>query len=198
MSSDGNLVAFHGDGAVRNMTTGEIVVTSDQINFFDGFVAPIGHVSGDGRNLFFNAQSDLFSGHLDSWVFDLATGAIDELSTDAAGASGNSDSNFLDASANGRFVALLSRASNFVAGDDDGSFDLFVKDLLTGQIERVAEDALTGTISADGSAVAYVAAGGNGENQVFWAPTGLAGGALGVQSAGAALDQLVVAAPELV
>ena len=202
MSSDGNLVAFSGEGAVRNVATGEVVVSSDQINFFEGFVAPVGHLSGDGRNLFFNSASDLFSGHVDLWALDIASGAIEEVSTTAAGVSGDADSSFLGASANGRFVAMLSRAGNLVAGNDDGGLDLLVKDLLTGEIVRVAEDVLAGTISADGAAVAYLAQGENGQNQVVWAPTGLAGGTLGGQAAGSnlsgpALDQLLVAPAEV-
>ncbi len=43
-------------------------------------------------------------------------------------------------SADGRYVAFASRASNLVAGDNNNAYDIFVKDVKTGEIERVSVD----------------------------------------------------------
>ena len=43
-------------------------------------------------------------------------------------------------SADGRYVAFYSDASNLVAGDTNGTYDVFVKDLQTGAITRVSAD----------------------------------------------------------
>jgi Tol biopolymer transport system component len=168
---------------------------------------PNGFLSGDGESLFFDSAVDLDAGHRDVWVLDIADGTTLEVSTSAAGESGNAHSNFVGASANGRFVAIRSGASNLVDGDDEGSFDLFVKDRLTGEIVLVAEggpvgNLQVGSISADGSAVAYAARGDNGEYQIFWAPTGFEGGDVGVEGAGfdalgLGLDQLLIDQPDV-
>lgn len=50
----------------------------------------------------------------------------------------NNDSVRSAVSANGRFVAFDSSASNLVPGDTNGYRDVFVKDLATGSIERVS------------------------------------------------------------
>jgi uncharacterized repeat protein (TIGR01451 family) len=67
-------------------------------------------------------------------------------------------------SADGRYVAFDSQASNLVKGDTNGAIDVFVHDRLTGTTERVsvASSATQGngdsthpSISADGSRVAF-------------------------------------------
>lgn len=47
-------------------------------------------------------------------------------------------------SANGRYVAFLSDAANLVPGDTNGRTDIFVKDMLTGDITRASTDAAGG------------------------------------------------------
>ena len=67
-------------------------------------------------------------------------------------------------SAEGRFVAFTSRASNLVAGDDNGAADIFVYDRQTGTTERVSvgleeenanDRSYTPALSADGRYVAF-------------------------------------------
>ena len=43
-------------------------------------------------------------------------------------------------SADGRYVAFVSAATNLVPGDANGSWDVFVHDHQTGQTERVSVD----------------------------------------------------------
>src|SRR5438477_435698 len=79
-------------------------------------------------------------------------------------AEGNSDSGNASISADGRFVAFMSSASNLVAGDTNGSDDIFVRDRQSGTTERmsVATGGAQGnnssylpSISADGRFVAF-------------------------------------------
>ncbi|MDZ4761724.1 MAG: Ig-like domain-containing protein [Alphaproteobacteria bacterium] len=66
--------------------------------------------------------------------------SIQRISTDAAGAQGNSSSEQPAISADGRYVTFLSYASNLVAGDTNNTGDIFRKDLQTGAITRVSTD----------------------------------------------------------
>jgi hypothetical protein len=90
--------------------------------------------------------------------------AVTRESVTNGGVQGNGDSAFPDISADGRFVAFESAASNFVAGDTNGNFDIFVKDRQTGAISRVStspsggqanSNSFTPSISADGRFVAF-------------------------------------------
>jgi Tol biopolymer transport system component len=60
------------------------------------------------------------------FVRDLQTGAITRVSTDANGNQGNSDSLSPSISADGRYVAFWSGASNLVLGDTNNTPDVFV------------------------------------------------------------------------
>lgn len=91
--------------------------------------------------------------------------SVERVSVDSQGNEGNGGSSgLLSISADGRFVAFTSRASNLVAGDNNGVGDVFVHDRQTGQTTRVSisfngeegngESGLS-SISADGSFVAF-------------------------------------------
>jgi Tol biopolymer transport system component len=80
------------------------------------------------------------------------------------GTQGNGDSTFPVVSADGRFIAFESAAGNFVAGDTNGNFDIFVKDRQTGAITRVSTspteaqangNSFTPSISGDGRFIAF-------------------------------------------
>ena len=84
------------------------------------------------------------------------------------GSRGTATPTFPSISADGRFVAFASYASNLVAGDTNGTDDVFVRDRKQGTTELVSvssagEQANAGTyrapdpsISADGRFVAFV------------------------------------------
>jgi hypothetical protein len=89
------------------------------------------------------------------------------VSTDAANAQVAGASRHPRASADGRFVAFSSTATTLVAGDTNGSADVFVKDRQTGAVTRVSVrtggaealgDSGTPDISADGRYVTFVSA----------------------------------------
>ena len=73
-------------------------------------------------------------------------------------------------SADGRFAAFYSDASNLVSGDTNGARDVFVRDLQTGETTRVSVsssgaeangDSFAPAISSDGRYVAYASAASN-------------------------------------
>jgi len=85
----------------------------------------------------------------------------------ADGTAGNQTSNESSISADGRFVAFTSAATNLVPGDTNGTSDIFVRDTVLDTIER-ASVGPTGTqgstsyapaISADGRYVAFTSTG---------------------------------------
>ena len=135
---------FHEDVFIKDLQTGAISRVSTAA---DGSEAdsrsydPV--LSADGRYVAFNSYaSNLVPGDTngthDVFIKDLQTGAINRVSTAADGSQANSVSSGPVFSANGRFVAFYSSASNLVAGDGNGTTDVFVKDLQTGAIGRVS------------------------------------------------------------
>src|SRR5207249_1385057 len=91
-------------------------------------------------------------------------GTTERVSVDSTGTEGNSASTHPSISADGRFVAFASDATNLVPGDTNGFQDVFVHDRLTGTTERVSVDSagtqgnsvsLEPSISADGRLVAF-------------------------------------------
>ena len=82
----------------------------------------------------------------------------------ANSAEGNGASHYASVSADGRFVAFASGASNLVPGDTNGQYDIFVRARLTGAVERVSVGplgaqadggSLVPALSADGRYVAF-------------------------------------------
>jgi Tol biopolymer transport system component len=82
------------------------------------------------------------NGLCDIFVHDRQTGETTLVSVDSLGNQANGDSFVPSISADGRFVAFLSAASNLVAGDTNADFEAFVHDRLTGQTVRVNVDSL--------------------------------------------------------
>ena len=130
-------------------------------------------VSADGRYVVFgslaaNLVPDDTNLSSDIFVHDRRTGRTQRISVSAAGVEGDRDSGLLNGmggpsiSADGRFVAFDSEATNLVLGDTNGTSDVFVKDRLTGALERVSvgtggvqASGTEPTISADGRFVAF-------------------------------------------
>jgi len=70
----------------------------------------------------------------------LALNTIERVSVDSAGAQGNNSSEYPSISADGRYVAFQSSASNLVAGDTNLATDIFVRDRQTNTTTRVSLD----------------------------------------------------------
>ena len=90
----------------------------------------------------------------------LAGGTTQRVSVRPNGVQANSASFQSAISAGGRFVAFASDASNLVPGDTNGVTDVFVRDRLTGVIERISV-AGSGAQSDNTSENAVISAGGN-------------------------------------
>src|SRR5712691_2607153 len=76
------------------------------------------------------------------------SGATFRVSVSTGGVQGNGRSFVPAISADGRFVAFYSDASNLVAGDTNGSRDVFVNDRQTGETTRMSVDS-SGTEAND-------------------------------------------------
>jgi Tol biopolymer transport system component len=107
----------------------------------------------------------------DVFVHDRLTGVTERVSVDSAGNEADGGSGSPDISADGRFVAFVSSATNLVAGDTNNFLDVFVHDRLTGTTERVSVNSAGNpanvetfgplSISADGRLVAFRSAATN-------------------------------------
>jgi Tol biopolymer transport system component len=86
----------------------------------------------------------------DVFVRDRVRGQTTRVSVNSAGAEGNDDSFFPSISANGRFVAFASLASNLVPGDRNHRGDIFVRDRKRGKTTRVSINS-AGAEANDGS-----------------------------------------------
>jgi Tol biopolymer transport system component len=127
-------------------------------------------ISADGRFVAFESAASVLvpgdtNGVVDVFVRDRQTGAIERVSVDSSGVQGNDISIYPSISADGRYVAFLSAASNLVAGDTNGVLDMFVHDRQTGVTERVSVDSV-GT-QGDGSCFSPPAMSADGRYVVF-------------------------------
>jgi Tol biopolymer transport system component len=104
-------------------------------------------------------------------VYDRETGRLDEpVSLSSAEVPGNNSSFLPSISADGRYVAFQSYASNLVPHDTNGTYDFFVRDRQNGTTGRVSLNSAEaqangasgfGVISASGRFVAFVSAASN-------------------------------------
>jgi Tol biopolymer transport system component len=100
-------------------------------------------ISQDGRVVAFQStSSNLVSGDTnastDVFVHDRFTGVTTRVSVSSAGVQGNGSSAQPAVSADGRFVAFASTASNLVSRDTNGNQDVFVHDRVSGTTTRAS------------------------------------------------------------
>ena len=94
-------------------------------------------ISGDGRFVaFVSNATNLVAGDSnnvgDIFVHDRQTGATTRVSINSSGGQANGASSDPAISADGRYVAFVSSATNLVTGDTNGVSDVFVHDRQTG------------------------------------------------------------------
>src|SRR5262249_12087812 len=148
-------------------------------------------ISSDGRYVVFQSVADNLvandgNGKFDVFLRDTWNGTTELVSQNAAGEEGN-DASWPGyaglTSADGRLVAFSSRATNLIADDANGVDDIFIRNRLSGTIERVSvsssgtpADGLSAapTMTLDARYVAFtseatnlVASGSNGLPQIF-------------------------------
>ncbi|HET6162660.1 MAG TPA: hypothetical protein VFG37_03280 [Planctomycetota bacterium] len=177
-SSDAtDLVAKDGNGVsdvfVRDPDAGTTERVSVDSSGVEGGGASALHssqcISGDGRFVVFvSSAANLVAfdsnNKADVFLHDRRSGNTKRVSVDSTGVQANGDSDAPVISADGRFVAFQSDASNLVAGDTNGASDVFVRDLQNATTERVSvdssgvganHDSFHPAISSDGAFVAF-------------------------------------------
>jgi Tol biopolymer transport system component len=186
MSADGRYVAFDSvasnlvpgdangneDVFVRDQQTGTtslVSLSSTGAQANSGAYEPA--ISGDGRYVVFTSYASNLvpsdtNATADVFVRDRQTGTTSRVSVSSTGAQGNlqSFSGAAAISADGRYVAFESFASNLVPGDTNGREDVFVRDRQTGTTTLVSVSStgvqgnaasLIPSISADGQHVVF-------------------------------------------
>ena len=192
ISADGRFVAFYSDAAnlvpddtngridvfVHDRLTGQttrVSVSSAGTEALEalGGTSRFPSISADGRYVAFDSDAanlvpDDTNGHIDVFVHDRLTGQTTRVSVASDGTEARGGGIYRatpDISADGRYVAFCSAASNLVPNDTNGEQDVFVHDRLTGETELISV-ATDGTqaglacvypaLSADGRYVVFV------------------------------------------
>jgi Tol biopolymer transport system component len=111
-------------------------------------------LSGDGSVVAFpshaaNLVEGDTNGRIDVFVHDVATSRTTRVSVSSRGEQGDGDSQAPSLSADGRFVAFSSTASQLVPDDANGFSDVFVHDRTSGRTELVS--AAAGGAGGDGA-----------------------------------------------
>jgi Tol biopolymer transport system component len=162
------------DVFVRDMWSG----TTALVSSFDGLTlgdanAYATKISGDGRFVtFYSYAKNMVAGTLESdasadvFLKDLLTGAMTKISSTVNGLAGDGNSFMEDISADGRFVAFRSLATNMVGNDTNGVSDIFLRDTILETTIRVSVS--TGGAQASGDANA-ASVSGNGRYVAFGA-----------------------------
>jgi Tol biopolymer transport system component len=126
-------------------------------------------ISADGMLIaFFSFATNLVAsdtnGDWDVFVYDQSGATTTRVSVTSSGGEANGNSEWPALSSDGSTVAFASFASNLVAGDGNGLFDVFVHELASGTTERVSVNSggsegdaasYLPSISSDGSVVAF-------------------------------------------
>lgn len=207
ISADSRYIAF--ESAANNLVIGDtnnqtdIFITDRQTQTTDivslnsfGFGGNLNSfhpsVSGDGRFVTFASNAtNLVPGDsnntTDIFLRDLLTATTTRISVDSLGNQSNAASINPTISADGRFIAFESDATNLVMGDLNNARDIFLHDTLTGMTAQISRNSLgdrgnfssfNPTISADGRFIAFdsfatniVAGDTNNARDVFWHDT---------------------------
>lgn len=203
MSGDGRTITFFsyasnlvgGDlnGSADVFVYDRVALTMERVSVDTNEVEGNGNstfptISDNGQRIVFeSAASNLVTGdgngYTDIFMRDRPTGSTIRLSLSSTGIEGNGASSFPAISGNGGFVAFTSFADNLI--DNDGNFyqDVFVRDVIGGQTERVSiasngglsnKSSYAPSISDDGRYIAFetaadslVSGDNNGARDVF-------------------------------
>ncbi|MDP8930743.1 MAG: DUF6531 domain-containing protein, partial [Actinomycetota bacterium] len=126
-------------------------------------------ITPDGRVVLFKSSASNLLGTSQSvgeqlYLRDMDTGAVERVSLNSTGEAANAAVAEGAVSADGRFAAFATAASNVVEGDGNGYSDIFVRDGSTGETQRVSvsssgtegdKASTSPSISADGRYVAF-------------------------------------------
>jgi len=155
VSGDGRFIAFEtrsSVGVTSAIGVWDVVAAAPRrfgtSSFLDGQHP---RLSADGRYIAYNGgrvYNSFFRG--DVYRYDAVTGLSAQVNTTAFGVSANTaDADVADISGDGRYVLFRSAAGNLVPGDDASSLDLFLKDMLSGAIDRVNVNSAGARVAID-------------------------------------------------
>jgi len=123
-------------------------------------------VNGDGQLVaFYSTATNLVptdtNGQTDVFLRQVGSSTTELISVSSNGTQGNGPSLYPSISADGRFVAFQSEATNLAPGDTNAMADIYVRDRVSNTTERLCPAiegngfAITPAISADGNVVAF-------------------------------------------
>ena len=191
ISADGYFVAFtsYASNLVNDDTNGKLDVfvrntltnTTRRVSLnLDGSQrnaeSGLPSISGDGRHVAFVSSHSIWGGGtntvFDVFMGDTVTNTTRQISLSSQNYQGNEDSYSPSISADGRYVAFYSDASNLVGDDTNGVADAFVRDTVTNTTRRILLDSSfvgdpkvkfysSPAISADGRYVAIASKASN-------------------------------------
>jgi Tol biopolymer transport system component len=147
ISADGRRFAFlHAPPKPANYALVVVDRVRDQIvlsNLIERTTGGNPALNADGRYVVWAAPTSPANPTHQVWRADVDSGAVTLVSVAADGVSeGNGDSTHAALSADGRYVAFASLASNLVANDTNNAKDVFLRDLQTGQTLLVSRSPL--------------------------------------------------------
>jgi Ca2+-binding RTX toxin-like protein len=151
------------DVFIKDLTTGAITqVNTDAAGVPHSYASGAVSISADGSKVTFISDG--------VYVKDLTTGSLTLASSNSIGLNANATSYTASISSDGSKVLFASSATNLVAGDNNNTQDIFLKDLLTGAVTLISA-AASGThgngysadpiFSPDGSKVAFTSVSNN-------------------------------------
>lgn len=131
---------------VRDRVSGDLRNVTALNNAAGGGRPDAEGISNDGRMaMFWSYSSDVIRGDTnatgDYFVQDMLTGRTVAVQSSTGGVIGNDYIHNAVMSANGRYVAFESQSTNLVADGAAVPYAAYVKDLVTGAIVRISEDA---------------------------------------------------------
>ena len=160
ISSDGRYVLFESEATnlVANDTNAvsDVFIRDTQLNTTtrisvstagvegDGYSAS-GGISSNGRYVaFYSDATNLVAGDTngfqDVFIRDTQLNTTTRVSVSTAGAQGNNSSSLTTISNDGRYVAMLSGATNLVANDTNSQQDIFIRDTHANTTIRISVD----------------------------------------------------------
>jgi Tol biopolymer transport system component len=146
-------------GAVTRMSVADLGIEADQDSLEPS-------ISGDGNLVAFQSRTNVFdptdhNSVFDVYLHDQSFGTTRRVTYTATGDDLDGDSIRPRISANGRYIAFDSRASNLIAGDSTFTTDVFIADLSSVVTRKVTagstvsgQESTLGNITGDGHFVA--------------------------------------------
>lgn len=178
VSSSGALVGFRNSPTFHlvNLVTGSIDAESSDGSgtLGNGGLFTAVFSADSAEKAFSSDDANLVAGDTngvsDVFVWSRDTGVTERVSVSTPGEQANGANFDVAISADGRYVAFTSLATNLVTGDSNGVSDIFVRDRQTGTTVRISVDSSGGqangpsyspSLSADGRYVAFVSEASN-------------------------------------